>query len=100
MILGMPVYKIEQEMPYTEFIKWTQYLNRRPYGWREDQRTFLLLQAFGYKGKPEDLFVTLKQLKEGIPTEKSALPKGKFLEMMIGAKGGDNSGWTPPWMKK
>lgn len=100
MMLGMPVYQIEQEMPYTELIKWTQFLKRRPYGWREDQRTYVLLQALGFKGKAEEVFMTLKQLKEGIPTDIKALPKGKFLEMMLSAKDGDESGWTPPWINK
>jgi len=98
-MLGMPVYKIKQEMPYTELLQWLAYLKKRPMGWREDQRTYLMLQALGYKGKPEDLFVTLKQLKEGIPQEKKSLPKGIFLDMMMNAKGGDDSGWTPPWME-
>lgn len=84
-------------MPYEELIKWSAYFRKRPIGWREDQRTYLLLQAQGYKGKAEDVFVTLKQLKENIPAEIKALPKGQFLDMMMKAKGGDDSGWTPPW---
>ena len=87
-------------MPQTELLKWGQYFSKRPIGWREDQRTYMLLSAQGYKGKPEDLFPTLKQLKEGIPAEEKALPKGKFLDMMLKAKGGDGSGWTPPWLNK
>jgi len=94
----MPVYKLKEEMPYTELLQWLSYLKRRPVGWRDDQRTFLLLQALGYKGKPEDVFITLKLLKEGIPQETKALPKGKFLDMMLKAKEGDGSGWKPPWM--
>jgi len=96
----MPVYKLKQEMPYTELLQWTNYFSRRPVGWREDQRTFLLLQAQGYKGKPEELFVSLRMMKDNIPTEVKALPKGKFLEMMLDSKDGDDSGWTPPWMGK
>ena len=93
----MPVYKMMEEMPYTEMLKWVSYFKRRPIGWREDQRTFLYLQSQGYKGKAEDVFNTLKQLKENIPAETKSLPKGKFLDMMLKAKGGDESGWTPPW---
>ena len=96
----MPVYKIHQEMPQEELVKWVSYFKKRPVGWREDQRTFLMLQAQGYKGKPEDVFVSLKQIKENIPTETKALPKGKFLEMMLSARDGDNSGWEPPWINK
>lgn len=87
-------------MPYDELLAWTQFFRKRPIGWREDQRTFLQLQAAGYKGKAEDLFVSLKLLKEGIPTEEKALPKGKFLDMMLKAKDGDDSGWVPPWINK
>jgi hypothetical protein len=99
-MLGMPVYQIMEEMPQNELLGWAEYFKRRPYGWREDQRTAVLVQAQGYKGKPEDLFPTLKQLKDGVPAEIKALPKGKFLEMMMSAGGGDDSGWTPPWMNK
>jgi len=94
----MPVYKILEEMPQSELSGWGHYFKKRPYGWREDQRTAMLLQVAGYKGKPEDLFGSLKQLKEGVPAEIKALPKGKFLDMMLGAKGGDDSKWSPPWI--
>jgi hypothetical protein len=96
----MPVYKIMQEMPQEELIKWANYFRKRPIGWREDQRTYLLLQAQGYKGRPEDLFPSIKQLKENIPAETKALPKGKFLDMMLKAKNGDEESWTPFWTGK
>jgi len=86
-------------MPYVELLKWASFFNRRPVGWREDQRTYMLLSAQGLKEEPETLFPTLKALKEGIPTERKALPKGKFLEMMLTAKEGDSSQWKPPWLK-
>lgn len=96
-MIGMPVYKIKEEMPQEELMNWGEYFKRRPYGWREDQRVALLLQAQGYKGKPEHLFPTLKQLKDGVPAEVKALPKGKFLEKMLQATGGDKD-WKPPWL--
>jgi hypothetical protein len=99
-MLGMPVYQIMSEMPQSELVGWGRYFSRRPYGWREDQRTAVLLQAQGFKGRPEDVFSSLKQLKDNIPSDIKALPKGKFLEMMMGAKGGDDSGWSPPWINK
>jgi len=86
-------------MPYVELLKWVSFFNRRPVGWREDQRTYMLLSAQGLKEEPETLFPTLKALKEGIPTERKSLPKGKFLEMMLTAKEGDSSQWKPPWLK-
>ena len=86
------------EMPYDELLQWVSYFRRRPIGVREDQRTYLGLQAQGYKGRPEDVFASLKQMKDNIPAEVKSLPKGQFLDMMMKAKGADDSGWTPPWM--
>lgn len=86
-------------MDYVEFVKWCSFFQKRPIGWREDQRTYMLLSAQGLKEEPENLFPTLRALKENIPTEIKALPKGKFLDMMLTAKNGDNSEWTPPWVK-
>lgn len=78
-------------------MKWGAYFRRRPLGWREDQRTFLLLQAQGYKGEPGSVFASLKQLKDNIPAEVKSLPKGKFLDMMISSAKKENSDWTPFW---
>ena len=94
----MPVYQLLNEMPQEELMKWGDYFRKRPYGWREDQRTFMLLSAQGYKGSAEELFPTLRQLKDNIPAEKKSLPKGKFLDLMLKAKDGDGEGWTPPWV--
>ena len=95
----MPVYKLKQEMPYEELLQWVTYFEKRPVGYREDQRVFLNLQAQGYKGTPESVFASLKQMKENIPDSVKALPKGKFLQMMQGARGGDND-WEPFWLEK
>jgi len=83
-------------MPYDELLKWTSFFKQRPVGWQEDQRTFLLLRAAGVKGSAESIFQSLKTIKQGqqdkqIPDR--AVPKGKFLDMMLRAKGGDSSGW-------
>jgi len=95
----MPVYKLKEEMPYEEFLKWASFFKARPVGWREDQRTYMLLAAQGVKEKPEKLFPTLRAVEENIPTEVKSLPKGKFLNMMLKAKGGDIEDWKPPWIK-
>ena len=79
-------------------MKWGDYFRKRPLGWREDQRTFLLLQAQGYKGDPGSVFASLKQLKDNIPAETKSLPKGKFLDMMISSAKKENSDWTPFWV--
>jgi hypothetical protein len=64
MLLRMPVYQILTEMPYDELIGWQVYLSQRPAGWREDQRTMLLMQAAGVKQKPEQIFNSLAVMKD------------------------------------
>lgn len=79
-------------MPYTEMVKWIEFFKRRPPGWREDQRAYMLLRAQGVKEKAENLFPTLKMLavsKEESQVPDRAVPQGKFLELMKKAKGGD-----------
>lgn len=90
----MPVYKIQNEMPYDELIKWIEFFRRRPVGWRDDQRTYLLLRAQGLKEKAENIFPSLKLMAQGVEEKQipdKAVPKGKFLEMMLKAKNGDGS---------
>lgn len=49
-------------MPYEELLGWLAYFERRPVGWREDDRTFKLLQAQGVKEKPNVLFKSLEPI--------------------------------------
>jgi len=82
-------------MPYDELIKWTQFFKKRPIGYQEDNRTFMLLKALGAKGNGEDYFTSLRLHKEAEENRKTAnagkvLPTGKFLQMMKNAKNGDN----------
>ena len=96
----MPVYVLLEQMPYTELVKWISFFKRRPIGWQDDQRTFMLLKAQGVKGSAETLFPTLKIIKEqnsqrGLQEPDRAVPKGSFLDKMLAAKNGDNSGWRP-----
>ena len=62
--LGMPVYKIMNEMPSLELQKWGMYLEARPIGWREDNRTSMMLNAQGVKQSGPEIFPTLKALKD------------------------------------
>lgn len=42
-----------------------EYFRRRPHGWREDNRAAIIAMSFGGgKVKPEDLFDSLRVLKE------------------------------------
>ena len=81
-------------MPYDELLKWGDYFRKRPIGYREDQRAYMLLRAQGVKESAENLFPTLYLLKQQeIDNQKPdrAIPKGKFLEKLLKAKSGDGS---------
>jgi hypothetical protein len=79
-------------MPHDEFIMWTEYyLRYNPEGWREDLRTYYLLQSQGEKRKPHQIFPALKRL---LDTEKANDPvetlKGsKLHQLMLNAANGD-----------
>jgi hypothetical protein len=57
------VYQIEQEMPAQELRNWARYLEARPIGWKEDNRTSMLLSAQGVKKTGDEIFPTLAQVK-------------------------------------
>lgn len=93
----MPVYKLLDEMPYTELLKWIKFFESQPEGWKEDQRTYMIMRALGVKESAEKLFVSLlriKQESEKNQVNDQAMPKGRILEMMLQAKNGDND-WKP-----
>jgi hypothetical protein len=87
----MPVHQI-LEMPYEEFLGWFKYFNLRPVGWREDNRTAMLLNAQGVKKKPYELFDSLRALRSG--AKKSTIDPN-FLKLLNTAKGGDD--WNPEY---
>jgi hypothetical protein len=56
----------------------------------------MLMNAQGVKAKGHELFGSLKTINDRVEAEKAkgnALPSGKFLDMMMKATGGDDSGW-------
>lgn len=63
LLLHMPVYRILTEMPYEELLGWQEYFEKRPAGWREDQRAAMIMQAFGVKTTPDKLFSSLARMK-------------------------------------
>jgi hypothetical protein len=94
----MPVYQLKSEMPYDEMLTWIEFFKRRPIGWREDQRAYMLLRAQGVKESAESIFPTLRMISEANERDiinDRAVPKGKVLEMMLKAKNGDSSNWKP-----
>jgi hypothetical protein len=74
------------------------YLERRPVGWREDDRTFKLLQSWGFKGKPTELFVSLDPIynrKEETPSNQvnmKSFQKSSLFSKLLSAKGGKDLG--------
>jgi hypothetical protein len=51
-------------MPASELRKWAEYLQARPIGWREDQRTSLLMNAQGVKKAGHEIFPSLLALQK------------------------------------
>lgn len=89
----MPVYILKNEMPYDELLNWVEYFKRRPIGWREDQRTYMFLRTQGVKEPAEKLFPTLEMIKlnsDRFNKPNQARPRGKILELMKRARGGDS----------
>jgi len=89
-LLRMPVYKILEEMPFDELAKWKEYLSIRPYGWREDRRTALLMGAQGAKINVKELFPTLAALDRRVSENPvDSLRKSFLMQKLKGAVGGD-----------
>ncbi|RLA26255.1 MAG: hypothetical protein DRQ62_00030 [Gammaproteobacteria bacterium] len=86
----MPVYKLAAEMPYDEYVAWMLYFEKRPYGWREDLRSYYQMKTFGLDKKPHEIFPSLEfisKVSEDIPIGEAL--KGSYLHHMIaGAKDG------------
>ena len=62
--MRIPVYQLKSEIPYPELLGWFEYFKLRPPGWQEDNRTALLMKAFGVKEKPEEIFPSLKAISD------------------------------------
>jgi len=93
--VGMPVYKLLDEMPHEELLKWIEYFNKRPIGWREDDRTYKIMASFGTKEKPWNLFESLAKLREQSEQKEASQNIAKsftgsqLFQKIRGAKGGE-----------
>lgn len=87
--LKKTIYEIADQMTYEEFLGWLNYFERRPVGWREDSRTYKLLQVQGVKEKPWNLFETLASMKESSAPPDKNLQNSFLFQKMLSAKGGD-----------
>jgi hypothetical protein len=90
----MPVYKLAEEMPYEEFLGWVAYFEKRPVGWRDDDRTFKLLQVQGVKEPPQKIFSSLAAIyNSNKPTDGSfdviGFKGSNLFSKLLSAKGGD-----------
>jgi hypothetical protein len=85
--LKLPVYVLLEEMPYNELRGWIEFFEKRPIGWREDNRTSMILQAFGVKEKPEKIFRSIEiikaQLRKQEPTESPVTLRSKLEALML-----------------
>jgi hypothetical protein len=89
--LKMKVVDLLEGMPYIELLGWMDYFERRPAGWREDDRIFKILQTQGVKGKPEKYFPSLAAIYNARrPTDAKTIGfKGSaFFNKLNKAKGG------------
>jgi hypothetical protein len=56
-----------------------EYFRRRPVGWREDNRAAIISMSFGgSKTKPEDLFTSLKIIKQEFSTDNTSVSEKFF----------------------
>lgn len=86
-------------MPYLELLGWMEYFDRRPVGWREDDRTHKLLQAAGVKAKGTEIFVSLARMQEKASApivdgklSVSQLKGSAMFAKLLSSKGGDDIG--------
>jgi hypothetical protein len=89
--LHLPVHQI-LDMPYEEFLGWFKYFNSRPVGWREDNRTAMLLSAQGVKKKPQEIFPSLKAIASQRTASSSHIDPN-LMKLLKSAKQGDQ--WDP-----
>jgi len=93
--LHIPLYQLLREMTYQELLGWIAYFEKRPVGWREDERVYKLLQTQGVKAKPGDIFPSLKAVTESVITNNDGQVDGnKFkksfmFQKLLSAKHGD-----------
>lgn len=86
----MTVGLLAETMTYEEFLGWLDYFERRPVGWREDDRTAKLLQAQGVKEKPQNLFPSLAAIykkPEGFDVQ--GFKSSAMFSKILAAQGGD-----------
>lgn len=90
-LLNKPTFEVEC-WPYEELLKWYAYLEKRPLGWREDDRAAKIIQSNGVKESATKLFPALDRIYNPSKFEDNGIEtlKGSYLfHKMLGAVGGD-----------
>jgi hypothetical protein len=96
--LKMSVSQV-MEMEYEELLKWCDYFEQRPIGWREDLRFLKVLQAAGVKESPAKLFSSIAQMEQNRGAEirrrdgaldVENLKRSALFSKMLSATGGVN----------
>lgn len=77
-------------MPYEELLGWIKYFDRRPLDWRDDLRTAYLMNAFGTKKSPQEIFPSLKAISKKSDNPINSLKASNIFRKMLSAKGGDS----------
>lgn len=81
-------------MPHDEYSGWLLYLSERPEGWKEDLRAYRIMQAFGTKVKPAEVFPALQPIVA--PRAKNlgdSFKKSSLFQKLLTAKGGEKPGF-------
>lgn len=92
--LRTPVSTIH-EMSHEEYSGWMAYFERRPPGWREDDRTYKLMSAWGAKAKPNAVFPSLEPIYNpkvelnAKGQNMASLRNSQIFRKLLTAKGGD-----------
>jgi len=80
-------------MTYEELLGWFSYLEQRPVGWRDDDRTMKYLQTQGVKEKPWEIFASLDPIYNRVRADTGfdakAFQASGFFKQMQAASGGD-----------
>ena len=96
--LHMPVYILREQMPYDELVNWQLYFEKRPVGWRDDDRFMRVLNALGSKDDGTRTFASLARMKAAandfVPeadgqVATSSLKNSAIFSLMLSAKSGD-----------
>ena len=95
--LGMTVQKLCDELSYEELAGWIRFFEKRPVGWREDDRMFKLINTVQglvtkSKNKPWDVFPSLYPIYHNVKkqegTDMSTFQNSALFSKLLGAKGG------------